>query len=580
MGEIKNDSTNLNTKAKDQNTYDAIVIGSGISGGWAAKELTEKGLKVLMLERGRNYEHIKDYKTANKDPWEFEHRGTATAQYKKDNPVISKDWAMYGTAAREQYQDLWVNEKECPYVQEKPFAWWRSYQLGGRSTLWGRQSYRLSDIDFEANAKEGVGVDWPIRYKDIEAWYTYVEKFAGISGSRDGLPHLPDGHFQPAMELNFVEKDVASRIKSHYKNNRHMIIGRTANLTQDLQGRTACQYRNRCMEGCPFGGYFSTQSSTLPAATATGNLTVRPWSIVTKINYDKNTKKATGVEVLDGETNKMYTFNAKIVFLNASALNSAWVLMNSATDVWENGLGSSSGELGHNIMDHHYMLGAQGTIEGFEDKYYYGRRANGFYITRFANLYGDKRDFLRGYGFQGAASREGWSREVAELNIGGDFKEALTEPGAWTIGATGFGEILPYHDNKITLSKTVKDKWGLPVLVMDAELKENELKMRKDILKELVEMFEVAGVKNVTTWDSKEYAIGQGIHEMGTARMGLDPKTSVLNGNNQVWDALNVFVTDGACMTSSACQNPSLTYMALTARAVDFAVTELKKGNL
>lgn len=580
MEENKNDSTNLNTKAKDQNTYDAIVIGSGISGGWAAKELTEKGLKVLMLERGRNYEHIKDYKTANKDPWEFEHRGTATAQYKKDNPVISKDWAMYGTAAKEQYQDLWVNEKECPYVQEKPFAWWRSYKLGGRSTLWGRQSYRLSDIDFEANAKEGVGVDWPIRYKDIEAWYTYVEKFAGISGSRDGLPHLPDGHFQPAMELNFVEKDVASRIKSHYKNNRHMIIGRTANLTQDLPRRTACQYRNRCMEGCPFGGYFSTQSSTLPAATATGNLTVRPWSIVTKINYDKNTKKATGVEVLDGETNKTYTFNAKIVFLNASALNSAWVLMNSATDVWENGLGSSSGELGHNIMDHHYMLGAQGTIEGFEDKYYYGRRANGFYITRFANLYGDKRDFLRGYGFQGAASREGWSREVAELNIGGDFKEALTEPGAWTIGATGFGEILPYHDNKITLSKTVKDKWGLPVLVMDAELKENELKMRKDILKELVEMFEVAGVKNVTTWDSKEYAIGQGIHEMGTARMGLDPKTSVLNGNNQVWDALNVFVTDGACMTSSACQNPSLTYMALTARAVDFAVTELKKGNL
>lgn len=401
MEENKNESTNLNTKAKDQNTYDAIVIGSGISGGWAAKELTEKGLKVLMLERGRNYEHIKDYKTANKDPWEFEHRGTATAQYKKDNPVISKDWAMYGTAAKEPYQDLWVNEKECPYVQEKPFAWWRSYQLGGRSTLWGRQSYRLSDIDFEANGKEGVGVDWPIRYKDIDAWYTYVEKFAGISGSRDGLPHLPDGHFQPAMELNFVEKDVASRIKSHYKNNRHMIIGRTANLTQDLPGRTACQYRNRCMEGCPFGGYFSTQSSTLPAATATGNLTVRPWSIVTKINYDKNTKKATGVEVLDGETNKTYTFNAKIVFLNASALNSAWVLMNSATDVWENGLGSSSGELGHNIMDHHYMLGAQGKIEGFEDKYYYGRRANGFYITRFANLYGDKRDFLRGYGFQG-----------------------------------------------------------------------------------------------------------------------------------------------------------------------------------
>lgn len=580
MAEEKNQSAHLNTKATEQNTYDAIVIGSGISGGWAAKELTEKGLKVLMLERGRNYEHIKDYKTANNDPWDFKHRGTATAQYKKDNPVISKDWAMYGTAAREPYQDLWVNEKECPYVQEKPFAWWRSYQLGGRSTLWGRQSYRLSDFDFEANAKEGVGVDWPIRYKDLEAWYTYVEKFAGISGSSEGLAHLPDGHYLPPMDLNCVEKDVAARIKSHYNNNRHMFIGRTANLTQAIPGRTACQFRNRCMEGCPFGGYFSTQSSTLPAATATGNLTVRPWSIVTKIIYDKNTKKATGVEVLDGETNKTYTFNSKIVFLNASSLNSAWILMNSATDVWTDGLGSSSGELGHNIMDHHYMLGAQGSIEGFEDKYYYGRRANGFYISRFANLYGDKRDFLRGYGFQGAASREGWSREIAELNIGGEFKEALTEPGGWTIGATGFGEILPYHDNKITLSKTVKDKWGLPVLVMDAELKENELKMRKDILKELVQMFEVAGVKNITTWDSKEYAIGQGIHEMGTARMGRDPKTSVLNGNNQVWDALNVFVTDGACMTSSACQNPSLTYMALTARAVDFAVSELKKGNL
>jgi choline dehydrogenase-like flavoprotein len=572
------DSTNVNNKSVTQNTYDAIVIGSGISGGWAAKELTEKGLKVLMLERGRPHEHIKDYTSASKDPWDFPHRGQATLQYKKDNPVISRDWAMYGTAAQEAIVDSWVNEKECPYVQEKPFAWWRSYQFGGRSVLWGRQSYRLSDLDFEANAKDGIAIDWPIRYKEMAPWYDYVEKFAGISGSAEGLPHLPDGHFLPPMELNVVEKDVAARIKKQYKD-RHMIIGRVANLTAPLQARTQCQYRNRCWEGCPFGGYFSTQSSTFPAATATGNLTVRPWSIVTKIIYDKNTKKATGVEVLDAETNKTYEFHSKILFLNASALNSAWVLMNSATDIWPEGLGSSSGELGHNVMDHHYMLGAQGTIEGFEDKTTYGRRANGFYITRFANLYGDKRDFLRGYGYQGSASREGWSREIAELNIGGDFKEALTEPGAWSIGATGFGEILPYHDNKISLHKTVKDKWGLPVLSMDAGLKENELKMRKDIIKELVAMFEAAGVKNITTWD-KDYNIGQGIHEMGTARMGNDPKTSVLNSHNQVWDALNVFVTDGAAMTSSACQNPSLTYMALTARAAEYAVSELKKGNI
>jgi choline dehydrogenase-like flavoprotein len=574
------DTLNINNKATPQNTYDAIIIGSGISGGWAAKELTEKGLKVLMLERGRNFEHIKDYKTASKNPWDFPHRGRVPLQYKKDNPVISRYWAMYGTAAQEPLMDYWVNEKESPYVEVKPFTWWRSYQLGGRSILWGRQCYRWSDFDFEANAKDGIAIDWPIRYKDVAPWYDYVEKFAGISGSAEGLPHLPDGQFLPPMELNCAEKDVASRIKDYYKGQRHMFIGRVANLTQPIPGRTQCQFRNRCWEGCPFGGYFSTQSSTLPAAMKTGKLTVRPWSIVTKIIYDKNTKRATGVELLDAETNKTYDFYSKIIFLNASALNSAWVLMNSATDVWPDGLGSSSGELGHNVMDHHYMLGAAGSVEGFEDKYYYGRRANGFYIPRFANLFGDKRDYLRGFGYQGSASREGWSRDVAELNVGGAYKEAITEPGAWYIGGTGFGEILPYHENKISLDRDKKDKWGLPVLAMDAELKDNELKMRKDIVKELVAMFEVAGIKDVSTWDSKEYAIGQGIHEMGTARMGKDPKTSVLNAYNQVWDAPNVFVTDGAFMVSSACQNPSLTYMALTARAADYAVSEMKKRNL
>ena len=568
------DSLNINNKAINQNTYDAIVIGSGISGGWAAKELTEKGLKVIMLERGRPLEHIKDYKTATNDPWQFEHRGKTTAEQKKNYPVIHRGWAAY-----EPIMQYWANEVESPYVEVKPFTWWRAYQMGGRSILWGRQSYRWSDLDFEANAKDGIAVNWPIRYKDMAKWYDHVEKFAGISGSAEGLAHLPDGQFLPPMDLNCVEKDVSARIKDYYKNQRHMIIGRVANLTQAIPGRTQCQFRNRCWEGCPFGGYFSTQSSTLPAALATGNLTVRPWSIVTKIIYDKDTKKAKGVEILDAETNKTYEFYSKIVFVNASALNSAWVLMNSATEIWPDGLGSSSGELGHNIMDHHYNLGASGTVEGYEDKYYYGRRANGFYIPRFANLQGDKRDYLRGFGYQGSASRGNWNHYVAELSVGADFKEALTEPGGWTIGATGFGEILPYHENKISLDKDKKDKWGLPVLAMDAIIRDNELKMRKDIVAELKAMFEATGVKNVTTYD-QGHAIGHGIHEMGTARMGNDPKKSVLNANNQVWDAKNVFVTDGAAMASSACQNPSLTYMALTARAADFAVEELKKGNI
>lgn len=554
------------------NTYDAIVIGSGISGGWAAKELTEKGLTVLMLERGRNLEHIKDYRTATQNLWQYDHRGVPTQEDKKKYSVLARGWAI-------DHPDLsfWANEQDCPYTEVKPFTWWRSYHLGGRSILWGRQSYRWSDLDFEANAKDGIAIDWPIRYRDLASWYDYVEGFAGISGSKEGLPQLPDGNFLPPMDLNCVEKDVAARIKE--KMNRHMIIGRTANLTAPVGTRGKCQFRNRCWEGCPYGGYFSTQSSTLPAAMATGKLTVRPYSIVTKIIYDKDTQKAKGVEVLDAETNKTYEFYSKIVFLNASALNSAWVLMNSATDIWPGGLGSSSGELGHNVMDHHYNLGATGKVEGFEDQYYYGRRANGFYIVRFANLFGDKRNYLRGFGYQGSASRRGWARDVAELNIGKEFKEALYEPGEWTIGMTGFGEILPNHANKIYLDKNKKDKWGLPVLAMDAELKENELAMRKDIIAEAKAMLETAGIKEVETWD-EGHAMGHGIHEMGTARMGRDKKTSVLNEWNQVWDAKNVFVTDGACMTSSACQNPSLTYMALTARAADYAVQELKKRNL
>ena len=558
------------------NVFDAIVIGSGISGGWAAKELTEKGLKVIMLERGENIEHVKDYVNATKGPWEFPHRGGRTQKMVEDYPVLKRDYPL-----NEINLNYWVKDKECPYVEEKRFDWYRGYHVGGRSLMWGRQSYRLSDLDFSANAKDGIAIDWPIRYKDIEPWYTYVEKFAGISGNRDGLPQLPDGHFLPPMELNCVEKDVAARIKEHFKGSILMTIGRTANITVPHNGRTQCQFRNKCWLGCPFGAYFSTQSSTLPAAVKTGNLTLRPFSIVTKILYDKNTKKATGVEVLDAETNQTYEYKAKVIFLCASSLNSAWVLFNSATDVWDGGLGSSSGELGHNVMDHHFRCGAGGIAEGYDDKYYFGRRPNGIYIPRFQNVPEDKkkRDFIRGFGYQGSASRDGWHRNVAELNIGADLKNAISEPGPWTMGITAFGEILPYHENSISLDKSKKDKWGLPVLSFNCEIKDNELKMRKHMIEDAREMLEAAGLKSVKGFDNS-YFMAMGIHEMGTARMGKDPKTSVLNSNNQIWDAKNVYVTDGSFMVSAACQNPSLTYMAMTARAADHAVKELKKGNL
>jgi choline dehydrogenase-like flavoprotein len=555
-------------------TYDAIVIGSGISGGWAAKELTEKGLKVLLLERGRNVEHIKDYTNTTKDPWELDHRGMNPRHLIEEHPVLKRDYVLH-----EPNVHFWVNEKDCPYTEVKRFDWFRGYHVGGRSLTWGRQSYRWSDLDFEANAKDGIGVDWPIRYKDLAPWYDYAETFAGVNGSIENLPQLPDGKFLPAMDMTCVEKDVAARIKQHYKGARTMIIGRSANLTAPIPGRTKCQFRNKCWLGCPFGGYFSTQSSTLPAAQATGNLTLRPFSIVTKILYDKDTKKAKGVEIIDTETNQTYEYYSKIVFVNASTLNSAWVLMNSATDIWPDGLGSSSGELGHNLMDHHLGIGASGIMEGYEDKYVYGRRPNGIYIPRYRNLFGDKRDYIRGFGYQGGGRRDGWNKEIAELNLGAAFKEALTEPGHWSMGIGGFGEMLPDHSNKISLDKNKKDKWGLPVLAIDCELKENELKMRKDMLNDAIEMLEAAGVKNVKGHEG-DGTPGRGIHEMGTARMGRDPKTSVLNEWNQVWDAKNVFVTDGASMTSANCVNPSLTYMALTARAANHAVEELKKGNL
>lgn len=554
--------------------YDAIVVGSGISGGWAAKELTEKGLRVLLLERGRNVEHIKDYVNALKAPWEYLHRGGRTRSMEEAYPVLKRDYPL-----NEKNLAFWVNEKDSPYTEVKRFDWYRGYQVGGRSLTWGRQSYRWSDFDFEANAKDGIAIDWPIRYAELAPWYDHVETHAGISGTQDGLEQLPDGRYLPAMPLNCGEVLMADRLKDKFNGRRRIIAGRTANATQALPGRAPCQYRNACWLGCPYGAYFSTQSSTLPAASKTGKLTLKPWSIVTEVLYDKDRKRATGVRVLDAVTDQWTDYSAKVVFLCASTLNSTWLLLRSATDVWPGGLGSSSGELGHNLMDHHFRCGAEGKLAGLDDKYYFGRRPTGIYIPRYRNLFGDKRPYLRGFGYQGSASREGWQRAVKELGVGAAFKDDMSMPGSWVFGATGFGEMLSNHANQVGLDPRRKDKWGLPVLKIDCATGENERLMRQDMMSDMADMLEQSGATQIKTYDEGYYP-GMAIHEMGTARMGRDPKTSVLNAHNQVWDAPNVFVTDGACMTSSACQNPSLTYMALTARAADFAVNELNRRNL
>ena len=554
--------------------YDAIVVGSGISGGWAAKELTEKGLRVLLLERGRNVEHIKDYVNATKGLWEYPHRGGRTRAMEEAYPVLKRDYPL-----NEKNLEFWVDEQESPYTEERRFDWYRGYQVGGRSLLWGRQSYRLGDLDFEANARDGIAVDWPIRYAEIAPWYDHVERHAGISGSIEGLSQLPDGQFQPPMPLNCGEELIAGRLRGLYDGRRRIIPGRTANLTEALPGRSPCQYRNACWLGCPYGAYFSTQSSTLPAAVATGRLTLRPFAIATEILYDRDRQRATGVRVLDAVTEETIDFQARVVFVCASTINSTWLLMRSATDVWPDGLGSSSGELGHNLMDHHFRLGARGRIDGLDDQTVYGNRPTGFYLPRYRNLFGDRRDYLRGFGYQGGASRQGWARAVAELGVGADFKDRMAQPGEWSIGATAFGEMLPSHDNRMSLDETVVDKWGLPVPKIDCATGENERLMRIDMMNDMAEMLDECGVQDVSPYD-RDYFPGMGIHEMGTARMGRDPRTSVLNEYNQVWDAPNVFVTDGSCMTSSGCQNPSLTYMALTARAADHAVRELNRQNL
>jgi choline dehydrogenase-like flavoprotein len=554
------------------NTYEAIVVGSGISGGWAAMELTKKGLKTLLLERGRNVEHIKDYPTASKAPWEFNHPGMQSKALKEKQPIQVKGFC------NEANSHFYVDDNEHPYNQVKPFDWIRGYHVGGRSLMWGRQCYRWSDLDFKANAKEGIGVDWPIRYKDIAPWYSYVERFVGISGSKEGIRHLPDGEFLPPMEMNCMEQHVARSLKEK-KMGRQMIIGRVANLSRGWNGRGPCQFRNQCDRGCPFGGYFSSNSATIPVAMNTGNLTLRPNSIVMEVIYDKESKRASGVRIIDAETMKTEEYYAKVIFLNASTIGTTAILLNSVSDVFPNGLGNSSDQVGRNLMDHHYRVGASGTYEGFSDKYTFGRRPNGIYVPRFRNL--DEKtkmkDFLRGYGFQGGGSR-GRAQNIE--GVGADFKAQVTEPGLWSMWIGAWGEHLPYADNTVKLNKEKKDKWGLPTLDISCDFRENELNMRKDMRQTLEETLTISGLKDVTSYDDPKASPGLCIHEMGTARMGRDPKTSVLNKWNQMHEVKNVFITDGACMTSSANQNPSVTYMALTARAVDFAVGELKKRNI
>ena len=566
----KANTINLNTIAKDQNTFDAIVIGSGISGGWAAKELCEKGLKVLMLERGGPLVHP-NYPTASMDPWEFDHRNRLTMQDKAKHHIQCRHYSI-----GEDNKHFYTDDLKNPYVEHKPYDWIRADIVGGRSLLWGRLSWRWSDLDFGANARDGIGVDWPVRYKELAPWYDYVEKVVGVSGNRDGLDNIPDGIFQKPMDMNCVEKDFTNKMQSNL--GRKVIVGRTANLTEPVKGRGVCQYRNLCHRGCPYGAYFSTNASTLPAAFETGNLTLRPNSIVNEILFDNESQKATGVEVIDRETLMTESFFAKIIFVNASTLATAQILLNSTSDRFPNGLGNDSDQVGRNIMDHHKQGGASAEVEGFEDKYYYGRRPNGIYVPRFRNLNEKRNDYLRGFGVQGGAGR-GRLGDTSKDSFGAELKNSYTELGPWRMSLGGYGECLPYQENRVTLSKDKLDEWGRRVLEFDVEFKDNEKAMHNDMVASAVEMLETAGYKNVRPTD-KMANPGNANHEMGTARMGKDAKTSVLNGYNQMHAVKNVFITDGSSMASSGCLNPSLTYMALTARACDYAVNELKKGNL
>lgn len=560
-----------------ENKFDAIVIGSGISGGWAAKEFCEKGFKTLVLERGRNVEHKKDYPTMTSDPWEMPHRNQIPLADKLENPVVNKCYAY-----KEDTAHFFVKDTEHPYIQEKPFDWVRGYQVGGKSLIWARQTQRWSKYDFEGPGRDGFAVDWPIRYDDIDPWYSYVERFVGISGNKDGVETLPDGEFLPPWEMNCVEKEIREKIVAEFKD-RHVMIGRCAHLTKPQeqhlkQGRGQCMARNQCYRGCPFGAYFSSNSATLPAASATGNLTLKPDSVVHSIIYDDQLEKVTGVRIIDRHTKEVIEYFAKVIFLNAAALNTNLILLNSKSKRFPNGLGNDNGLLGKYIAFHNYRGSISASYEGFEDSYYFGRRPTAVMMPNFRNVKEQDTDFLRGYMTFYTAGRGGWGG-AGDAPFGEEFKEKNSVPGPWGVFMMMQGETIPKESNYVSLSDTEKDEWGIPLLKIKVDYDENDEKILRDFLEQGTEMLEKAGCKNIRTSDSMQ-APGLDIHEMGGVRMGKDPETSLLNGWNQMHLCKNVFVTDGACMTSTGTQNPSITFMALTARAVDYAAKSLKNGDI
>jgi len=570
----------MQTNNLTDNTFDAIVIGSGISGGWAAKELCEKGLKTLVIERGRMVKHVKDYPTAMLDPWEFDHRNSKTKKMIDDNPTISKHYAF-----DESTKDFYINDALHPYIQEKPFDWIRGYQVGGKSLLWARQTQRWSDYEFEGPKRDGFAVDWPIRHADLAPWYSHVETFVGISGNRDGLPNLPDSEVLPAFEMNVVEKQLKKNINEAFPD-RPVIMGRCAHITQpnDIhlqQGRAKCMARSLCQRGCPFGAYFSSNASTLPWAEKTGNLTLKPNTVVHSIIYDEKLGKATGVKTIDAHTKKEMIYHARIIFVNGSTLNTNLILLNSRSNKFPNGLGNLNGLLGHYIAFHNYRGRITATVDGFEDSYYYGRRPTQLFMPSFRNVYKQETDFLRGYMIAFGANREGWNKPAD--GIGAQFKDHLTEVGSWSVSMMMQGETVPIYENHVRLSEHQKDQWGVPLLITSVEYTENDDKVLNDFLQEGSAMLEKAGCKNIKTTDQKAIGYrnpGLEVHEMGGVRMGHDPETSLLNKWNQLHHCKNVFITDGACMTSTGNQNPSLTYMALTARAANYAADEWKEGRL
>jgi choline dehydrogenase-like flavoprotein len=572
------DTLYVNNKAEAQNSFDAIVIGSGISGGWSAKELCEAGLKTLMLERGRDVVHLKDYPTATKNPWDFAHRGKLPLSVTKENPIVDRCYAFNDSSAH-----FFVKDKEHPYIQEKPYDWIRGYQVGGKSLLWARQTQRWSKFDFAGPGRDGYAVEWPFSYEEFAPWYSHVELFAGISGNKDGLETLPDGEFLPPWELNCVEKDMQQKIMAAYKN-RYVVQGRCAHLTHPQpihiqQGRNPCQARSLCERGCPFGGYFSSNSTTIPWAMKTGNLTLRPDSVVHSIIYDDKKERATGVRVVDAHTKQMTEYYAKIIFVNAACLNSNLILLNSTSSRFPNGLGNDNGLLGKYICFHNYRGTVNASIDGPLDKYYYGRRPTQAMMPNFRNVYKQETDFLRGYMVHFSAYRGNAYPANDAPQIGADFKETITEAGNWGVFMMMQGETIPKETNHVRLGKTEKDAWGIPQLITSVGYDDNDEKLLKDFLNEASNMLDKAGCKNIQPNDSKQ-APGLDIHEMGGCRVGKDPKTSLLNKWNQFHNCKNVFVTDGASMASTSTQNPSLTFMALSARAANHAVEELKKGNI